>query len=54
MKGIIMKNLLEKLQSYDNQIKMLSTRPEKPFHQLEADINRLEKLIYFLAKELSK
>ena len=49
-----MKNLLEKLQSYDNKIKLLSTHPEKPFHQLEADVDRLEKLIYFLAKELSE
>ena len=49
-----MKNLLEKLQDKDNSIKIHSLRSEKPFNQLRSDVKRLEELIYFLAKELSK
>lgn len=49
-----MKDLLEKLRDQDNSIKIHSPQAEKPFEQLVTDIDRLEKLIYFLAEELSK
>lgn len=49
-----MKNLLEKLQDRDNSIKINRPRSQKPFERIGGDINRLEKLIYFIAEELSK
>jgi len=46
--------LKEKLEEYDNQIKLKPKYPNTIIGRLANDVDRLEKLIYFLAEELSK
>ena len=44
-----MKSLLEKLQDKDNSIKLNRINSANVISNLKAEINRLEKLIYFIA-----